>query len=576
MRLQTVLLSWLAVFALTLHAKTTAPEESVARISALDGPLFYQILLGELNARDEEPGNAFSLLLDAARKTNDPELFKRSVRIALQARSGQSALQAARAWSSAMPASQEANRYLLQILLGLNRVADTLDPLKKEISLSPIAERRELIWALPSLYERVQDKPAAAALMKKALVNALDQPYLSATAWAALGRMWQSAGDSAAALNAAKEAQAQDVQSEHAALLALALMNAGVADAEALVERHLPDARSEFRMAYVKSLLNARREDDARSQLQAIEDKSPAYPDAWLVDGALLVQRGKTDLAEQRLQRYLELTGANADTHAGGDARRGRSQAFLAMAQVAQQRQDLAKAQDWLQKVDNPDDVLRAQVSRASLMAKQGRIDDAITLIREHVERSEADAKLKRSAEVQLLREQNLFARARDTLKTFIAQFPSDTDLVYQLAMVYEKLGDLAEMEHLLRDLIAAQPDDPHAYNALGYSLADRNLRLPEAIKLITKALELAPKDPFITDSLAWAHFRSGNNEEALRLLQQAYGDRQDAEIAAHLGEVLWQMGQHDAALKIFRESQKTAPDNATLTDTLKRLHVPL
>ncbi len=576
MRLHHVLLSWLAVCALTAQAQTAPLKEPAAKVSALDGALFYQILLGELNARSEEPGTAFSILLDAARKTSDPALFKRSVQIALQARSGESALLAARAWSKALPSSQEANRYVLQILLGLNRLADTLAPLKKELSLTPAPERRELIWALPGLYDRVRDKPAAAALVEQALADVIKQSDLSATAWASLGRMWQAAGDTAAALNAARQGLSQDPRSEHAALVALSLMGSGQTQAETLVQNHLSTARPEFRMAYVKTLLNARREEDARLQLKVIRDLTPDYPDAWLVEGAMLAQHGLANQAEQHLLHYLDLTRPEGSSKQTPEAKRGRSQAFLAMAQIAQQRQDLAKAQEWLQKVDNPDDILRAQIRTAALMAKQGHVDEAISLIRSQVENSDTDARLKRSAEVQLLRDQKLFERARDALKTYVAQFPDDSDLVYDLAMVYEKLGDLTEMERLLRELIAARPDDPHAYNALGYSLADRNLRLPEAIELITRALALTPKDPFITDSLAWAYFRSGNNDEALRLLRQAYSDRPDAEIAAHLGEVLWRMGQRDAALEVFKEGRKLNPDNETLAETLQRLRVPL
>ncbi|NCP39432.1 MAG: tetratricopeptide repeat protein [Rhodoferax sp.] len=576
MRLHHVLLSWLAVFALAAQAQTAPLREPAPKVSALDGALFYQILLGELNARSEEPGTAFSILLDAARKTSDPALFKRSVQIALQARSGESALVAARAWSKALPSSQEANRYVLQILLGLNRLADTLAPLKKELSLTPAPQRRELIWALPGLYDRVRDKQAAVALVEQALADAIKLPDLSATVWASLGRMRQAAGDSPAALNAAKQGLSQDPRSEHAALLALSLIDPGRPEAETLVKSHLAAARPEFRMAYVKTLLNGRREDDAKLQLQTLREQTPDYADAWLVEGALLAQQGQSDLAEQHLSRYLDLTNAQGDAKTGAEVRRGRSQAFLTMAQVFEQRQDLTRAQEWLQKVDNPDDIMRAQIRSAALMAKQGRVDEAISLIRNQAERSSTDARLKRSAEVQLLRDQKLFERAREALKNYVAQFPDDSDLVYDLAMVYEKLGDLAEMERLLRELIAARPDDPHAYNALGYSLADRNLRLPEAIELITKALQLTPKDPFITDSLAWAFFRSGNNEEALRLLQQAYSDRPDAEIAAHLGEVLWQMGQHASAQEIFRQGLKLSPENETLKETVKRLRVPL
>lgn len=576
MRLYLILLAVLAACTSPLYAQTTTTATATAKISALDGSLFYQILLGELSARSEEPDTAFAALLDAAHKTNDADLFKRAVQIALQARSGESALQAARDWARAYPQSQQANRFVLQILLGLNRVADTLEPLRKEIALTPPAERRELIWALPGLYSHVRDKSGAAKLVTNALSDALKQSDLKATAWGAIGRLWQAAGDRAAALNAAKKGLAHDPHSEHAALTALMLMDADSPQAEALVKQHLPNARPAFRMAYVKSLLNQRREDEARTQLASIRSDTPDYPDAWLVEGVILVQQRQTDLAEQYLLHYLQLTQPNTNQRFTDEVKRARSQAYMALAQTAEQRKDLSKAQEWLQRVDNPDDVLRAQLRRAALMAQQGQIEEAITHIRSLSERSPADAKLKRSAQVQVLREQKMFERARDTLQSMISQFPDDSDLVYDLAMVYEKLGDLAAMEQQLRQLISARPNDPHAYNALGYSLADRNQRLPEAIELITKALALSPKDPFITDSLGWAHFRNGDLVQALRLLQQAYNDRADAEIGAHLGEVLWRMDEHERAINIFREALQMNPDNETLTETIQRLRVPL
>jgi Flp pilus assembly protein TadD len=140
--------------------------------------------------------------------------------------------------------------------------------------------------------------------------------------------------------------------------------------------------------------------------------------------------------------------------------------------------------------------------------------------------------------------------------------------------MLAEKMDDLAEMERLLRQLMTAKPEDPQAYNALGYSLADRGLRLPEARQLIEKALTLTPNDPFIVDSLAWVAFRMGQSEEALRLLRSAYGQKPDAEIAAHLGEVLWTTGQADEARKIWRQGLELNPDNDTLKATLQRLRV--
>jgi Flp pilus assembly protein TadD len=255
---------------------------------------------------------------------------------------------------------------------------------------------------------------------------------------------------------------------------------------------------------------------------------------------------------------------------------RGRSQAFHSLAQVAQQRKDLVAADAWLRRIDNPDDVLRAQIRRAALMAQQGQLEDGLALIRSQPERSANDLQTKQSAEVQLLREHKQYARARALLQANLALNPDDLDDLYELAMLHEKLGELGDMERLLRQLMLAKPDDPQAFNALGYSLADRGMRLPEAKVLIEKALQLSPRDPFITDSLAWVEFRSGNLEAALALLQGAYKDRPDAEIAAHLGEVLWVLKRQAEAEQVWREGLKLSPGNESLADTLKRLQVSL
>ena len=213
---------------------------------------------------------------------------------------------------------------------------------------------------------------------------------------------------------------------------------------------------------------------------------------------------------------------------------------------------------------------------RAAILARQGKLEEARTLIRSLPEKSAADARLKITAEVQLLRDSKQFRTAYELLTQASAREPNDFDLVYELAMLAEKLGNLEEMERLLRSVIAGKPDFPHAYNALGYSLAQRNIRLFEAKQLILKALEYAPDDPFITDSLGWLEFRSGNLAAAMHLLQGAFNTKPDAEIAAHLGEVLWTMGQREQARKIWQEGLRLNAENETLQETLQRLRVPL
>jgi predicted Zn-dependent protease len=183
---------------------------------------------------------------------------------------------------------------------------------------------------------------------------------------------------------------------------------------------------------------------------------------------------------------------------------------------------------------------------------------------------------MKTMAEVSLLRDNKLYKPAYELLAQAAAKDPADPDLLYDQAMMAEKLRDFADMERLLRQVIAKKPDYHHAYNALGFSLAERNVRLPEAKQLIQKALEYSPGDPFITDSLGWVEFRMGNRAEALRILQGAYKERPDPEIAAHLGEVLWTLGEREQAQSIWREGMLQSSDNETLLETLKRLKVKL
>ncbi|MBU3738862.1 MAG: tetratricopeptide repeat protein [Rhodoferax sp.] len=564
----------------------SAPAAPAPVNSALDAPLFYQLLLGEIYTQLDDPGTGFALMLDAARKTNDAALYQRAVEIALQARAGDSALQAARAWRQALPTSRDANRSVLQILISLNRLGETVEPLRREVAAADSRDRPLMIAAIPRLYARAVDKKGAVAAVEQALADQLAAPATGVPAWTAIGRLRQEATDTAGALEAVRRAQALDARAEGPALLALSLMDPRQPQAEALVRKYLDNkGLPEVRLEYARELLEAQRSADAMAQLLSSVAEKPDLAEAWLLRGALEQQDGKATAAETSFKRYLELASGRKASGNGGaanggslvarpDTARGVAQAYLALSQLAEQRKDYAEADSWIRRIDNPEQLLAAQLRRASLMARQGRIEEARRLIRSQPERTQAEARQKLTAEVQLLRDARQFKGAYDLLAENLGRFPGDTDLSYDLAMVAEKLGRLDDMERLLRTIISARPDSPHAYNALGYSLADRNLRLPEARQLIQKALELAPDDPFITDSLGWVEFRAGNLTEAQRLLQGAFKARPDAEIAAHLGEVLWTLGRKEQAQQIWREGLLLNAENETLQETLKRLRV--
>lgn len=565
------------VCALSVNAQTPPASADGSKSSALSSELFYQLLLGELNARGGEPGAAYSLMLDAARKTNDPRLYQRAVDIALQARSGDSALLAARAWKQALPASREANRYVLQILIGLNRIGETLEPLRREVATADAKDRIATILGVPRYFARATEKKLAAATVEQALAGYKSAPGFGAAAWTAIGRMRFDADDASGALNAARIAQSQDVGSEHPALLAVLMMNAKLPQAEAMVEKYLEDKpKPEVRMEYARALLDAQRYAQALTQLQFVTSDKPDYADAWLIRGVLEMEAGQAVIAERSLKQYVELALVQRQSSPRPELSRGLTQAYLALAQIAEQRKDFVMADAWLQRIDSQDGLLNAQLRRAALLARQGRLEDARQLIRSQPESSPADARLKTGAEVQLLRDSKQYQGAYDVLAQAIADNPDDLDLTYDLAMVAEKLGKLEEMEQLLRRVIAAKPEDAQSYNALGYSLADRGIRLDEAKQLILKALDYAPNDPFISDSLGWAEFRSGNLVEAQRILEAAFKARPDAEIAAHLGEVLWTQGQREQALSIWKQGMQLNAENETLLETLKRLRVTL
>jgi tetratricopeptide (TPR) repeat protein len=568
----------LLMLALAQAAPAQAPAagdpDAPAVATALDAELFYQLLLGEINARGTEPAAGYSLVLDAARRTNDPALYQRAVDIAFHARSGDAALQAANAWKQAFPDSREANRYVLQILLALNRVPDSAAALKHELALAIPQDRDAVLATVPRIYSRVSDKKVAADVVEKALADYLAQPATGAPAWTAVGRMRLAAGDMAGAVDAAQRAQGVNPQSEAPALLALELMDPKLPQAEVLVRRYLGGKPlPELRMGYARALLDAQRYSEATQQLQLVTAEKPGYPEAWLVQGTLQLQDNQDAAAEASLKRYLELA---QNQRTGDERNRGLAQAYLSLSRIAEKRKDFPLAGAWLDKIENTQDLVAAQNRRASILAGQGKLPEARKLLKALPERTPEDARMKLNAEVQLLREHKQFKAAYELLGQAIAKPPFDADLVYDQAMIAEKMGNLAEMERLLRQVIAAKPEYHNAYNALGYSLADRNLRLPEAKELIQKALTFAPEDPFISDSLAWVEFRMGNKAEALRILNAAYKMRPDADIAAHLGEVLWSLGQRDRAQAIWKEGLLLNSENETLQETLKRLRVKL
>ncbi|MDH4478787.1 MAG: tetratricopeptide repeat protein [Rhodoferax sp.] len=546
--------------------------------SQLTAELFYQLLLSELSLQNEDIGAAFGLMLNAARRAPEPQLFQRAIEIALRGRDANAALTAAKAWQQALPESLDADRYLLQLLVGLNRLSEAVAPTQRILARADDAERAATLVFVSRFFTRASDKTAAADLLEKAFAKDLSRVDTGPVAWAMVGNLRLLAGAKPAALAAARKGAQLNPLSDDVALLGVNLLDADFEGAQTLLAPYLAAKPvPEIQMGYVRKLVELQRYPKALAQVEQMNRNQPDYPEAWLVRGSIEFQNTTLSAAEASLKRYLSLvqTPVPAQTTPDADAKltpRGAVQAYLLLAQIAQKNRDLTLALTYLGQINSPQDEAKIQLRRAMVLAQQGQLAQARALLRQLPEKDTDDARNKISLELQLLRDNQQEQEAYDWLVLAVQKFPADAELRYELAISAEKLGRPDEMEQILRRLMVEKPDYHAAYNALGYSLADRNQRLPEARALINKALQFAPDDPFIIDSLAWVEFRSGNLNESLALLQKAFTARPDAEIAAHLGEVLWTLNLRDQASTTWQEGLQLNRDNETLKSTILRL----
>jgi tetratricopeptide (TPR) repeat protein len=555
----------------------------------MDARLFYYLLLGEMEARAGDAGAAYQVMLETARRTRNEQVFRRATDIALQARAGDQALAAIVAWRTALPESTEALRYQVQLLAALNRGGESLEPLTTLLRLTPVPQQSALLTSLPRLFAHSADRRATAELLSQALAPLVEQPETRVAARATLARAWQAAQDNEKALGFVRSAHQADPQAPLPALLAMELFTT-TPGAETVVSDYVranPND-SAIKLLYARRLAASQRFAPAAELLGELTRSQPKLASAWLALGAVQLEGKRPAEATSALQRYVQLIQSGEAVNVplpgpqtdGDDAPAASSpaltDAWLLLAQAAEQQRNYAAAEAWLARVDDPQRMFDVQQRRASLLARQGKLKQARDLIQQVPESTSADARAKLIGEAHLLREQKAWAEADKVLAKANQQFPDDVDLLYEKAMTAEKLNRMEEMERLLRRVIALNPEHPHAYNALGYSLADRRIRLAEARELILKALALSPGEPFITDSLGWVEYRLGNHAEALRLLREAYQARPDPEIAAHYGEVLWATGRTDEARRVWRDAKSRDAANQVLNETLARLRVQL
>ena len=549
-----------------------AAERVERETSLLNAEMFYLLLLGEMYAYQGDATTSVELLLDAARRTGDEKVYQRAAQIALLSRSAQKAGMVAKAWKEAHPQSRQASRYLLQVLLSTNHGEETGALLKQEIALAKPEEQLEWIRAIPSIYRRVADQAQAARIVREALAPELENPSTGPDAWAAIGAMELAAGQSTQALQSARKALTLDASNQAAGRLAASLVSANVPEAETLVNDFLSRSKSaDAHLAYARSLMNNERFNEALAQLDEATRIDPNSADAWILKAALQAQMKLYSEADVSLLKLDTLIDKFESVALQKEVR---IQSLMLRQQMAEAQKKWSEADRWSDEIAKAGNVPLATLRKASVRMQQGQFDTASELLNQLPEGNPGEMRSKLAAQVQLYKTAKNYSSALEAQTKLVELLPNDPDMLYEQAMLAERLNQMELAETQLRKLIALKPDYHHAYNALGYSLADRGQKLDEAKALIEKALELAPGDPYITDSLGWVEYKRGNLEQAATWLEKAYAKQPDAEIGAHLAEVWFKQGKTQAAQELLRNSLKDAPENETVRNTFKTLGI--
>ena len=557
-------------------ATTGAGAEPIAA-TVIDTPpqVVFEVVLAEIALKRDKPQVALAAYADLALKYNDAGIFRRTMEVAALNRHPELMLETARLWVEKEPDSTDALNALAgtQILLG--RYADALPVLTRYLALLPADQRGRALLQLPQRFP-----PSADPQRARKLIDTVTAPYLSMPeALLTRAQFALRAGDDAAALQNIQQVRRLQPDSEAALLLNAQILAKQSPDAVLpLFARFLADypKASAVRALYAQQLLSAGRLPEARAEVVRVLEQNDVAPEPLFAVAAIAVQAQAPDLAITALNRLLLVDSIDTALiqynlglayEARADLERAAPGSQTAGVSISE-----AEAILHYQQVTRGDYLVPARLRAANLMARRGNLAGAQALLQSTtVESPSARAELV-IGEATLLRENGDPASAFKLIERAVIKDPSNITLRYEMGMMAERLGKLDLFERSMREVIRRDPQYAQAYNALGFTWADRNIRLKESRVLLEKALSLAPNDPFILDSMGWLCYREGKLETALEYLNRAAALRTDPEIVAHQVEVLQALGRSDDALRLWRSGSQRFPENAELKAVGKRL----
>lgn len=548
---------------------TSAPAakanlEQIAESPKLDLPnveltsqLLYEFLLGDIAAQRDQPELAAQAYLDLAKTTRDPRVARRAAQLAYESHQYDKAVEAFKLWQELEPSSPLAKQLLLSLLLSGGKLQEARAPLEAILKADPDSAGRTFMSIYP-LLARSPDKSANLDWLIK-----VTHPYpgVAEGHWA-VAQAAAAAGKNDLALTEAHRAVTLRPDWDVAAVFEAELyLGSDPAKGLALLKKFLdahPDNK-DLRLYYARALLTQKQYPASRDEFQRLLDERPESTDLALAVALISMQMGEYARAERELKVALSKGGKEE------------SAVHYYLAQLNEARQNDAVALEHYRQVNDSEYGYAARLREVALLDKAGKLGDAREALHRATPKTDQQRVQLILVDAQLLREGKQYEASYQVLAQGLEKFPENTDLLYQAAMAADKLNKEELFEQLIRKLMKLAPNDAHAYNALGYSLLDRKVRIPEAMKLVEKAYELAPDDAAITDSMGWGYYLLGNLDKSVEFLNRAFASNPDPEIAAHLGEVLWQRGDKDGARKVWRDSAKANPDNEALKAVMKR-----
>lgn len=521
----------------------------------------YRYLVGEVSGQRGDIATSGAIFYDLARTERDARLAERAAKIAAYGNITNLAAPAIKLWAELDPDSTEAQQAMTEMLIATGKLEDTKPYLAKLLEKQDT--RANGFLYLNTLLSRSPDKQAVLTLIE---ALAVPYPNLAEAHFAVAQAAWSASQDDAALIAITKAEKLRpgwDIATLLKGQILFTKSPQAAIDYYYNFLRSHPEA-NEVRVNLAKLLVNQKQYAAAEKEYPTIIQQAKNGPNKNVADvtaivGLLSFQAGNYIAAQNYFQEALLAGFKDVD------------QIHLYMGQTAEKTNQDKSALEWYRKIPLGPRHLEAQLSIAQVIARTESPQKAIAFLDELENLNTEQQIVVIKAQAAILGKAKLNQEAFDLLEAAVKNLPNTPELVYDYALAAERIKKFDLMESELRRAIAFKPDFAAAYNALGYSFADRNIKVDEAVSLIQKALELSPNDHYMLDSLGWAYYRKGDLDQAIKYLQQAYSINPDPEIAAHLGEVLWQKGRHDQAKKIWNDALVINPDNEVLIATANK-----